>query len=117
MMIPVLNIAYPKKDFLVCIDACKEGLGGFLMQDGKVVCYKSCKMNEHEQKCVTHDLELATIVHALKMWRHYLLGRRFILMTDHCSLKYLFDQPRLNDRHNRWMALISEFDFEIKHIK
>jgi hypothetical protein len=87
------------------------------MQDGQVVCYESCKLNEHEQKYVTHDLELATIVHALKMWRHYLLGRRFILMTDHCGLKYLFDQPRLNARQARWMVLISEFDFEIKHIK
>ena len=66
---------------------------------------------------MTHDLELATIVHALKMWRHYLLGRKFLLMTDHCGLRYLFDQPRLNARQARWMALLSEFDFEIKHIK
>jgi hypothetical protein len=99
------------------LDACKEGLGGVLMQEGKVICYESRKLNEHEKKYVTHDLELATIVHALKMWRHYLLGRRFVLMTDHCGLKYLFDQPRLNARQARWMALISEFDFEIKHIK
>jgi hypothetical protein len=74
-------------------------------------------LNEHEQRYATHDLELAAIVHALKMWRHYLLGRRFVLMTDHCGLKYLFDQPKLNARQARWMALISEFDFEIKHIK
>jgi hypothetical protein len=113
----VLKIADPEKDFLVCTDACKEGLGGVLMQEGKVICYESRKLNEHEKKYVTHDLELATIVHALKMWRHYLLGRRFVLMTDHCGLKYLFDQPRLNARQARWMALISEFDFEIKHIK
>jgi hypothetical protein len=66
---------------------------------------------------VTHDLELAAIVHALKMWRHYLLGRKFVLMTDHCGLRYLFDQPKLNARQARWMALLSEFDFEIKHVK
>jgi hypothetical protein len=66
---------------------------------------------------MTHYLELASIVHALKMWRHYLLGRKFVLMTDHCGLQYLFDQPKLNARQARWMALISEFDFEIKHIK
>jgi hypothetical protein len=75
------------------------------------------KLNEHEVNYVTHDLELATIVHALKMWRHYLLGRKFVLMTDHCGLRYLFDQPKLNARQARWMALLSEFDFEIKHIK
>jgi hypothetical protein len=56
-------------------------------------------------------------LHALKMWRHYLLRRIFILMNDHCSMKYLFDQSRLNARQTQWMALISEFDFEIKHIK
>jgi hypothetical protein len=66
---------------------------------------------------VTHDLELATIVHALKMWRHYLLGRKFVLMTDHYGLRYLFDQPKLNSRQARWMAFLSKFHFEIKHIK
>jgi hypothetical protein len=66
---------------------------------------------------VTHDLELAAIVHALKMWRHYLMGRKFVLMTDHCGLRHLFDQPKLNAMQARWMALLSEFDFEIKHIK
>jgi hypothetical protein len=74
-------------------------------------------LNEHEVNYVTHDLELATIVHALKMWRHYLLGRKLVLMMDHCGLQYLFDQPKLNARQARWMALLSEFDFEIKHIK
>jgi hypothetical protein len=66
---------------------------------------------------VTHDLEMAAIVHALKMWRHYLLGRKFVLMTDHYGLRYLFDQPNFNARQARWMALLSKFDFEIKHIK
>jgi len=57
-----------------------------------VVCYESKKMNEHEKKYVTHDLEFAAIIHALKMWRHCLLGRRFVLMSDHIRLRYLFDQ-------------------------
>jgi hypothetical protein len=114
---PVLKIADPNKEFLVCIDACKEGLRGVLMQEGHVICYESRKLSKHEINYVTHDLELASIVHALKMWRHYLLGRRFVLMTDHSGMRYLFDQPKLNARKARWMALISEFDFEIKHIK
>jgi hypothetical protein len=114
---PVLKINNPEAHFLVCIDACKEGLGGVLMQEGSVICYEYQKLNEHEVKYVTHDLELAAIVHALKMWRHYLLGRKFVLMTDHCGLRYLFDQRKLNARQARWMALLREFDFEIKHIK
>jgi hypothetical protein len=82
-----------------------------------VIFYESRKLNEHKVNYVTHELELATIVHALKMWRHYLLGRKFVLMTDHCGLRYLFDQPKFNARKARWMALLREFDFEIKHIK
>jgi hypothetical protein len=81
------------------------------MQEEKVIYYESKKMNKHEHNHVTHDQDIATIVHALKMWRHYLLGRIFFLMTDHCSIKYLFDHPRLNSRHSRWMNLINEFDF------
>jgi hypothetical protein len=87
------------------------------MQEGHAIFYESRKSNEHEVNYVTHDMELVSIVHALKMWRHYLLGRIFVLMTDHSGLRYLFDQPKLNVRQARWMALLSEFDFEIKHIK
>jgi lipopolysaccharide biosynthesis glycosyltransferase len=87
------------------------------MQQGQVIFYKSRKLNEHEQRYVTHDFELTTIVHELKMWRQFLLGIILFLMIDHCGLKYLFDQPYLNARQARWIPLISEFDFEIKHIK
>jgi hypothetical protein len=113
----VLNIADLDNDFLMCTDACKEGLGGVLMQNGRVICYVSRKLNEHEINYVTHDIELVSIVNALKMCRQYLLGRRFVLMIDHCGLRHLFDQPKLNARQARWMAFLSEFDFEIKHIK
>jgi hypothetical protein len=85
----VLKIVDPDNDFLMCTDACKEGLRGVLMQEGRVICYASRKLNEHEINYVTHDLELVAIVHALKMWRHYLLGRIFVLMTYHCGLRHL----------------------------
>jgi hypothetical protein len=65
----------------------------------------------------THDLELAKIVHALKKWRHYLMGKKFELRTNHNSLKYLFDQPTLNVRQIRWLEFLCEYDFDIKHIK
>jgi hypothetical protein len=113
----VLKITEPNKDFLVCTNSCKEGLGGVLMQEGHVICYEFINLNEHEINYVTHDLELDTIIHSLKMWRHYLLGRIFVFMTDHSGLRYLFDQPKLNARQARWMVLLNEFDFEIKHIK
>jgi hypothetical protein len=78
-----LGIVDPNEDFIVCIDACKEGLVGVLSQNGHVVCYESRKLKEHERKYVTHDLELAIIVCALKMWRHLLMGRIFELRTYH----------------------------------
>ena len=88
---PILRIADPNVDFLVCTEACKEGLGRVLSQNGFVICYDSRMLKEHENNYATHDLELATIVHALRKWRHYLMGRRFELRTDHNGLKYLFD--------------------------
>jgi hypothetical protein len=71
----ILRIVDPNEDFVVCIDACKEGLDGVLSQNENVVCYESRKLKEHERHYATHDLELAAIVHALKMWRHYLMGK------------------------------------------
>jgi len=87
------------------------------MQEGHVVCYDSRNLNKHKKKYMTHDLELAAIIHTLKMWRHYFLGRRFVLMSDHSGLRYLFDQPNLNVRKFTWLATLSEFDFEIRYIK
>ena len=87
------------------------------MQDNHVICFELRKLKEHEKNYATHDLELTSIVHALKMWRHSLLGRIFELKTDHCGLKYVFYQPTLNSRQARWLEFLCEFDFEIKHIK
>ena len=112
----VLNIADLDKKFVVCTYACKRGLGGVFMQEGQVVCYETRKLNEHNQNYVTRDLELATIIHTLKMWRHYLLGRRFVLMRDHNGLRYLFYQPNLNVMKAIWFATLNEFDFEIRYI-
>jgi hypothetical protein len=101
----------------VCTDACKEGLGVVLSQERFVVCYESRKLKEHEKNYATHDLELAAIVHTLRKWIHYLMGKRFNLRTYHNGLKYLFDQLTLNARQIRWLEFLCEYDFDIKHIK
>ena len=62
-------------------------------------------------------MELVAIVHALRMWRHYLMQKKFELRTGHIGLEYLFEQPTLNSRKTRWMEFLSEYDFDIKHIK
>jgi hypothetical protein len=73
----ILKIVDPNEYFMVCIDPCKEGLSGVLNKKEHVICYESRKLKEHENNYTTHDLELTTIVHASKMWRHYLMGRIF----------------------------------------
>jgi hypothetical protein len=78
------------KSFDVYCDASKLGLGSVLMQDDKVIAYLSCQLRPHELNYPTHDLELAAVVHALKTWRHYLMGNRCKIYTDHKSLKYIF---------------------------
>ena len=72
---PILKIVDPDEDFVVCTNACKEGLGGVLMKNINVIFYESIKLKEHEINYDTHELELEFIVHALRMWRHYLMGR------------------------------------------
>jgi len=94
----ILKLADPNKEFTACTDACMEGLGGALLQDNFVIAYESKMLKIHERNHVVYDLELADVIHALKMWRHYLLGKKFTLVTDHISLKYLFSQLDLNSR-------------------
>ena len=94
-----------------------DGLGSVLTQEEHVIAYESRKLKVHEKNYATYDLELAAVIHALKMWRHHLIGRNFILMTGNKGLKYLLDQPNLNSRQARWLAFLSEDDFEIQHIK
>ena len=76
---PILGILDPDVDFVVFTDASKEGLGGFLLQNDYVICYESQKLKEHEQNYPTYDLKLAAMIHTLKMWRHYLMGKEFLL--------------------------------------
>jgi hypothetical protein len=79
-----------EKPFSIYCDASRQGLGCVLMQDGHVVAYASRLLRKHEAQYPTRDLELAAIVQALKIWRHYLMGKRCELYMDHKSLKYIF---------------------------
>jgi hypothetical protein len=79
-----------EKPFSIYCDASGQGLGCVLMQDGHVVAYVSWQQRKHKAYYPTHDLELAAIVHALKIWRHYLMGKRCELYMNHKSLKYIF---------------------------
>ena len=85
------------------------------MQEGRVIAYLSRQLRPHEENYATHDLELAAVVHALKTWRHYLLGKRCEIYTDHKSLKYIFTQKELNMRQRRWLELIKDYDLSVQY--
>jgi ribonuclease HI len=103
------------KSFSIYCDASGQGLGYVLMQDGRVVAYASRQLRKHEAHYPTHDLELAAVVHALKIWRHYLMGKRCELYTDHKSLKYIFTQSNLNIRQRRWLELTKDYNLGINY--
>jgi hypothetical protein len=86
MTTQVLVMPDMEKPFSIYYDVSGEGLGCVVMQDGHVVDYASQQLRKHEVNYPTHDLELAAMVHALKIWRHYLMGKRCELYTDHKSL-------------------------------
>ena len=100
---------------MIFSDASLNGLGCVLMQEGKVVAYASRQLKPHEKNYPTHDLELAAIVFALKIWRHYLYGEKCFIYTDHKSHKYLPSQRELNLRQRRWMELIKDYDCVIDY--
>jgi hypothetical protein len=79
------------------------------------VCYAYRQLRKHEENYPTHDLELAIVVHALKIWRHYLIGHRYGIYSDHKNLKYIFTQNDLNLRQCRWLELIKDYDLEINY--
>ncbi|KAL0534251.1 hypothetical protein IC582_028540 [Cucumis melo] len=110
---PVLTVPDGSGSFVIYSDASKKGLGCVLMQQGKVVAYASRQLKSHEQNYPTHDLELAAVVFALKIWRHYLYGEKIQIFTDHKSLKYFFTQNELNMRQRRWLELVKDYDCEI----
>ena len=85
------------------------------MQEGRVVAYASRQLRKHELNYPTHDPELAVVVHALKIWRHYLIGHKCEIYTDHKSLKYIFTQSDLNLRQRRWLELIKDYDLDIHY--
>jgi hypothetical protein len=117
LLTTALVLAQPdiEKPFDVFCNASKIGLGCVLMQERRVIAYASRQLRKHEVNYPTHDLELAAVVHALKIWRYYLLGNVCNIFTDHKSLKYIFTQPELNMRQRRWLELIKDYNLNVQY--
>ncbi|GJQ97874.1 putative reverse transcriptase domain-containing protein [Tanacetum coccineum] len=103
------------EDFMVYCDVSHKGLGAVLMHREKVIAYASRQLKVHEKNYTTYDLELGSVVFALKIWRHYLYGTKCTVFTDHKSLQHILDQKELNMRQRRWLELLSDYDCDIRY--
>ncbi|GJV24839.1 putative reverse transcriptase domain-containing protein [Tanacetum coccineum] len=110
---PILALPKGSEDFVVYCDASHKGLGVVLMQREKVIAYASRQLKVHEKNYTTHNLELGSVVFALKIWRHYLYGTRCTVFTEHKSLQHILDQKEFNMRQRRWLELLSDYDCDI----
>ncbi|GKC79566.1 putative reverse transcriptase domain-containing protein [Tanacetum coccineum] len=103
------------EDFVVYYDVSHKGLGAVLMQREKVIAYASRQLKVHEKNYNTHDLELGSVVFALKIWRHYLYRTRYTVFTDHKSLQHILNYKELNMRQHRWLELLSDYNYDIRY--
>ncbi|GBG65326.1 hypothetical protein CBR_g50362 [Chara braunii] len=117
----VLKLPDPDKPFIVTTDASQYGIGVVLaQQEGpklRPVEYMSKKMSSHKLAKSTYEKELYAVYKALTHWRHYLLGRFFILRTDHQTLRWMRTQPVLSDALKRWIEVIEQYDFDPQYLK
>ncbi|GJW70701.1 putative reverse transcriptase domain-containing protein, partial [Tanacetum coccineum] len=111
----VLTLPSGTCGYQIYSDASKKGLGCVLMQHGKVITYASRQLKPYEENYLAHDLELAAVVFALKIWRHYLYRKTCDIFTNHKSLKYIFTQKELNMRQRRWLELLKDYDANIQY--
>ncbi|GKA92786.1 putative reverse transcriptase domain-containing protein [Tanacetum coccineum] len=112
---PILALPEGAKNFIVYCNASHKGLCVVLIQNEKVIAYASRQLKIHEKNYTTHDLELGVVVFALKIWRHYLYGKKCTMFTDHKGLQHILNQKEFNMRQRRWLELLSDYDCEIHY--
>ncbi|GKD74566.1 putative reverse transcriptase domain-containing protein [Tanacetum coccineum] len=112
---PILALPKGTEDFVVYCDASLKGYRAVLMQREKVIAYVSRQLKVHEENYATHDLELRAVVFTLRLRRHYLYGKKYVVFTDHKNLQYILNQKNLNLRQRRWIELLSDYDCEIRY--
>lgn len=114
---PCLIPPNPQLPYAITTDASNDAIGAVLTQDHgqgpQPVAFESRKLTPTEQRWATHDKELLSIIHALKKWKHYVQGAKFVVETDHQSLKYFQTQPDLSQKQVRWMEYLQQFDVDI----
>ncbi|KAF7119456.1 hypothetical protein RHSIM_Rhsim13G0234900 [Rhododendron simsii] len=110
---PVLALPDYTKTFILECDASGIGMGAVLMQEGHPIAFISKALAPKHLGLSTYEKELMAVVYAVKKWGHYLLGRHFIIRTDHFSLKYLLDQKISTTMQQKWLTQLLGYDYEI----
>ncbi|KAK4381994.1 Retrovirus-related Pol polyprotein from transposon.6 [Sesamum angolense] len=109
---PVLKLPQFNKPFEMQVDASDRALGGMLVQDKHHVAFESHKLKDAELRYNTHEKEMTAVIHCLKVWRHYLLGTKFTVVTDNVANTYFKTQQKLSPKQARWQEFLGEFNFE-----
>ena len=113
---PILQLPdFSTPFFLVVTDASGSGIGAVLMQEDHPIAFESRKLKPSELNYSTYDKELLAVVHALRIWKHYLMGSEFLIKTDQQSIKHLLTQPLISDRHIKWASFIQSFQPMIQY--
>nr|GEZ47879.1 hypothetical protein [Tanacetum cinerariifolium] len=102
----ILALPEGMEDFVVYYDASLKGYGAVLMQREKVIAYAFGQLKTHKENYTSHNLEFGAVVFALRLWRHYLYGKKCVVFTDHKSLQYILNKQELNLRQRRWIELL-----------
>ncbi|GJX43068.1 putative nucleotidyltransferase, ribonuclease H [Tanacetum coccineum] len=112
---PVLRLPDVTMPFELHTDASDFAIGGVLMQDGHPIAFESRKLNETERKYTVQEKEMTAVVHCLRIWRHYLLGSRFVIKTDNIATSYFQTQKKLSPKQARWQDFLAEFDYQLEY--
>ncbi|KAK8940525.1 hypothetical protein KSP39_PZI010475 [Platanthera zijinensis] len=114
---PVLRLPNFDKNFEVSCDASGAGIGGVLSQEGHPIRFFSEKLSGPKLNYSNYEREFYALVQSLRHWRHYLLPKEFILLSDHEALHYINFQHKLSPRQAKWGSFLQEYTFVIKHFK
>ncbi|KAK3004590.1 hypothetical protein RJ639_019648 [Escallonia herrerae] len=108
---PVLALPDHTKVFELQTDASDFAIGGVLMQERHPIAFESRKLNDTERRYTVQEKEMTAVVLCLRMWRHYLLGSRFLIKTDNIATSYFQSQRKLSPKQARWQDFLAEFDY------